>query len=331
MKSNQTIAIPARWNTDNLPLLHDKLAVVTGANSGLGYETTLGLARAGATVIMTARSLAKGQSAREQILREVPQAAERLRLMQLDLADLSFVRRFAEELLQGDAAHGLDLLINNAGVMALPYQKTADGFEMQFGTNHLGHFALTALLLPALESRPGARVVNVSSMAHRWGKINFDDLMRETSYSKWEAYGQSKVANLLFTFELQRRLAAAGSSVIAVAAHPGYSATNLQNAGPQMSGSNFTIALNNFANSLIAQSAAMGALPTLCAAAAPEVVGGDYIGPNGFREFWGHPAKVGSNSHSRDEAVAARLFAESEQLTGVQFALKATGVPTTAS
>ncbi len=183
MKSNQTSAIPARWNADHLPVLHEKLAVVTGANSGLGYETTLGLARAGATVVMTARSLAKGQSAREQILREVPQAADRLLLMQLDLADLSSVHRFADELLPNAAAHGLDLLINNAGVMALPYGKTADGFEMQFGTNHLGHFALTARLLPALERRPNARVVNVSSMAHRWGKVNFDDLMREQNYS----------------------------------------------------------------------------------------------------------------------------------------------------
>lgn len=304
-----------RWTLEQMPDQTGRLAVVTGANSGLGYETTLALAAKGAQVVMTSRSTEKGAAARAQILATTPDA--KLDVMQLDLADLSSIRAFA----QAFAAkyNRLDLLINNAGVMALPYQKTADGFEMQFGTNHLGHFALTGLMLDLLLQTNDSRIVNVSSMAHRWGEINFGDLQREKKYKKWEAYGQSKVANLHFTYELERRLAAAGQSIVSAAAHPGYSATNLQHAGPRMTGSRIEIFANTIANHWIAQSARRGALPTLYAATALEVSSGDYIGPDGFREFNGYPKKVASNKHSHDQAVAARLWEVSEELTGVKY------------
>jgi NAD(P)-dependent dehydrogenase (short-subunit alcohol dehydrogenase family) len=205
--------------------------------------------------------------------------------------------------------------------MALPYSRTADGFEMQFGTNHLGHFALTGLLLDVLLATDAARVVNVSSGAHRMGRIRFDDLQWEHGYRKWFAYGQSKLANLLFTLELQRRLEAAGKRPIAVACHPGYAATNLQAAGPRMAGSSLMEALVGVGNRLFSQNAAMGALPTLYAATAPDVQGGDYIGPDGLAELWGHPAKVGRSAAARDAATASRLWEVSEQLTRVSYPL----------
>ncbi|HXW85454.1 MAG TPA: oxidoreductase, partial [Candidatus Binataceae bacterium] len=214
----------------------------------------------------------------------------------------------------------LDILCNNAGVMALPHLKTRDGFEMQFGTNHLGHFALTGLLLEPLLAAKEARVVNVSSGAHRIGRINFDDLQLERGYGRWRAYGQSKLANLLFTFELQRRCDAARAKLMSVACHPGWAATELQAAGPRMEGSSLKETLFAIANRLFAQSAAMGALPTLYAAAAPEMAGGDYIGPDGFQETWGHPIKVPCSAAAHDTATAGRLWEVSERLTKVDYA-----------
>jgi NAD(P)-dependent dehydrogenase (short-subunit alcohol dehydrogenase family) len=227
----------------------------------------------------------------------------------LDLADLSSVKNFANTFL---AEHDqLDVLINNAGVMAVPYRKTADGFEMQFGTNHLGHFALTGLLIDLLKVTPNSRVVTVSSIAHLLGKINFDDLNSEQSYQKWSAYGQSKLANLLFAYELQRRSAKSNGNPISIAAHPGYAATNLQNSSSFFS----------FANKLVAQSPEMGALPTIYAATSPEIQGGEFIGPDGFLGQRGYPHKTQSNKRSHNQETARRLWKVSEELTGVRFML----------
>ena len=238
-------------------------------------------------------------------------------MMKLDLANQAQIREFV------DAFNGkyqtLHVLINNAGVMALPHRKTADGFEMQFGTNYLGHFALTGLLLDRLLRTGGTRIVTVSSGAHTMGYINFDDLQREKKYKKWEAYGQSKLANLLFAYELQRKLDAAGKDTLSVAAHPGYAATNLQSVGPRMAGSWFQEKTMGLLNKIFAQSQAMGALPTLYAATAPDVHGGEYFGPDGFNEMWGYPTKVESNDASHDEEVAKKLWAVSEELTGVSY------------
>jgi NAD(P)-dependent dehydrogenase (short-subunit alcohol dehydrogenase family) len=303
------------WSADDLPDLSGKTIIVTGGNSGIGYEAALQFARKRATVVLACRNLEKARVAADQIVAANRGAA--VETMELDLASLASVRNFADTFRRGHRA--LHALCNNAGVMAIPYRRTADGFEMQFGTNHLGHFALTGLLLDPMLATDGARVVNVSSGAHRTGRIRFDDLQWEHGYRKWFAYGQSKLANLLFTFELQRKLEAAGKSLISVACHPGYAATNLQAAGPRMQGSSFMESLMGVSNRLFAQSAAMGALPTLYAAAAPEVRGGDYIGPDGFGEMWGNPAKVGCSAAARDAAAAARLWAVSEELTGVRY------------
>ena len=266
-------------------------------------------------MVLACRDLEKARAAITVIADECRGAS--VAAMQLDLASLASIRNFAAAFVaRYDALH---VLCNNAGVMALPYRKTADGFEMQFGTNHLGHFALTGLLLDRLLATPDARVVNVSSGAHRFGSIRFDDLQWEHGYRKWAAYGQSKLANLLFTYELQRRLSAAGAAAISVACHPGYAATNLQLAGPRMEGSSFLESLSEFGNRVFAQDAAMGALPTLYAATAPDVRGGDYIGPDGLGEMKGYPRKVQSNRRSRDSAVAAKLWETSEKLTGVRY------------
>jgi NAD(P)-dependent dehydrogenase (short-subunit alcohol dehydrogenase family) len=288
------------------------VAIVTGANSGLGYETARALARKGATVIMAVRNLEKGHAAAERIEGEEP--AGNIEVLHLDLADLASVQRFAEVFQEG--YDQLDLLINNAGVMMVPQrQETADGFEMQFGTNHLGHFALTGRLLDLLLRTPGSRVVVVSSTAHRLGGINFEDLQAKESYSSVWAYGQSKLANLLFVYELQRRLDAAlandatGPGILVTASHPGWTSTNLQRH------SRFF----QWLNPLLAQRPEMGALPTLYAATAPDVVGGGFYGPGGFLELRGMPKQVHSNGRSHDQAAAARLWAESEALTGVRY------------
>ncbi|HEV2873871.1 MAG TPA: oxidoreductase [Thermoleophilaceae bacterium] len=287
--------------------------MVTGANSGLGLVTARELARKGARVVLACRNTQKGESA----LREVEAAAPgaQLELEELDLARLDSVREFAERF--GAGHQGLDLLINNAGVMATPRRSTADGFELQFGTNHLGHFALTAQLIGEMEGREDARVVALSSGAHRIGRIAFDNLAGDRRYFRWRAYGQSKLANLLFALELDRRLRAAGSTVKSMAAHPGYAATNLQFAGPP----GLDAAVMKVSNRVIAQSDDMGALPTLYAATEPGLEGGTFCGPDGFMEQRGHPKPVAPNKAARDREVARRLWEVSEEMTGVRFDL----------
>jgi len=285
-----------------------RVAVVTGANSGIGFHAARELAAHGAKVVLAVRDVeGKGADAAARMSGDVE-------VRHLDLADLASVRAFADRF-EGP----LDLLVNNAGVMATPRRMTADGFELQFGTNHLGHFALTGLLLDRLR---GGRVTTVSSGAHNIGWMRFDDLMGERRYQRWLAYGQSKLANLLFAFELQRRADAAGFDLTSTAAHPGYAATNLQMAGPQLEGSRVREALGRLGNVLLAQSDEMGALPTLYAAT-EDLPGGTYIGPDGFAEQRGHPKIVGANSRARDEESARRLWDVSEELTGVTFGFNA--------
>ena len=304
------------WSAADIPDLSGKLAIVTGANSGLGLETTRALARRGAQVVMACRSPSKAEAARAELIAGGI-AEDLLELRALDLADLASVRRFAEEILP--TSPRLDLLINNAGVMALPYSRTADGFEMQIGTNHLGHFALTGLLLGRLVETAGARVVTVASLMHKLGKIRFDDLSWERGYRSWPAYGQSKLANLLFGFELQRRLDAAGHRLLSLAAHPGYAATNLPSVGPQMRGATLSGRMFALGNRVLAQDAAAGALPSLYAATAADVRGGEYFGPAGPMELRGPPRRVSPLPKARDPEAAARLWALSTELTGVDY------------
>jgi NAD(P)-dependent dehydrogenase (short-subunit alcohol dehydrogenase family) len=299
------------WKAQDMPSQAGRVAVVTGANSGLGYHTALELARKGARVILAVRSAERGQQALTRLRAELPDAEAEVRA--LDLADLASVREFAAGL---DGP--LDLLVNNAGVMALPRRETSDGFEMQLGTNHLGHFALTGLLMPRLLAAGAPRVVTVSSSAHGMGRIDFDDLQSENGYQRWRAYGQSKLANLLFALELQRRADAAGAGLTSVAAHPGYAATNLQEAGPKMEGSRVRELLMKAANVVLAQSDAAGALPILYAAT-EDVPGGAYAGPSGFRGMRGSPTLVGMSRAAGDPETARRLWEESERLTGVEF------------
>jgi NAD(P)-dependent dehydrogenase (short-subunit alcohol dehydrogenase family) len=303
----------AKWTAEQIPDQRDRMTVVTGANSGLGLATARELARAGARVLLACRNLEKGASAVREIESAFPDA--QVEVEALDLGSLDSVRAFGERF---RAEHeGLDLLINNAGVMAPPHATTADGFELQLGTNHLGHFALTGLLIGAMEGREDARVVTVSSSAHRIGRMQFNDLQSERRYNRWRAYGQSKLANLLFALELDRRLRAAGSVVRSVAAHPGYAATNLQSAAPPTI-DRLVMAVTN---RLVAQSADMGALPILYAATDPDLPGGSFIGPDGIGEQRGHPRLVTPSRAARDETVAQRLWAISEELTGVPFEL----------
>ncbi len=303
------------WTASDLPDLTGRTVLVTGANSGIGFEAALQFAGKGAGVVLACRDPNKTEAAAAAIRDVHPGAV--LEAMPLDLARLASVRSFADAYRKSHSE--LHVLCNNAGVMALPYRRTADGFEMQFGTNHLGHFALTGLLLEPLLATSGARVVNLTSTAHRIGKMHFDDLHGERGYRRWAAYGQSKLANLLFSYELQRRLERRGAPVSSVACHPGYASTNLQLAGPRMEGSSWMETLSNLSNRIFSQSAAMGALPTLYAAAADDVRGGDYIGPDGFAETWGHPKKVRSSARSHDREAATRLWEVSEELTSVRF------------
>jgi NAD(P)-dependent dehydrogenase (short-subunit alcohol dehydrogenase family) len=304
-----------KWTAADIPDQSGRIAVVTGANSGLGLETARELVRAGAFVVLACRNTAKGESAAAGITAEVPGA--RIEVAELDLASLASVRAFAKRFRSEHAA--LDLLINNAGVMAPPRRETEDGFELQFGTNHLGHFALTGLLIEAMQQQDDARVVTVSSTAHRMGRLYFDNLQRMHGYHRWGAYGQSKLANLLFAYELDRRLRAAGSAVISLAAHPGYAATNLQTSAPPL----VDRLVMEVSNRVIAQSAAMGALPQLYAATYPGLEGGTFVGPDGVGEQRGHPKQVESSGGARDEEVARRLWEVSEDLTGVSFGLPA--------
>ncbi|HUE25340.1 MAG TPA: oxidoreductase [Solirubrobacteraceae bacterium] len=299
-----------RWTERDVPDQSGRLAVVTGANSGLGLATATGLARARAKVVLACRDEVKGAAAGGRICSAVPAAD--VHVARLDLGDLGSVRSFAENL----GFDRVDLLINNAGVMAPPRTLTKDGFESQFGTNHLGHFALTGLLLPRLQAAPEPRVVTVSSTLHRRGKIDFDDLQGERRYNPWDAYGQSKLANLMFCFELQRRAVAAGSPLTSMAAHPGYAATNLQSAVPHPFYARVFMALGN---RLLAQSAEMGALPTLYAATVPDLPGGSYIGPDGRGEQRGYPRIVTAAGKAYDEDSWRRLWEVSEALTGVHY------------
>jgi NAD(P)-dependent dehydrogenase (short-subunit alcohol dehydrogenase family) len=302
----------SKWTAADIPDQTGRIAVVTGANSGLGLVTARELARAGASVVLACRDTAKGAKAAGAIRAAAPAAD--VEVQALDLADLASVREFATRL--ADDRDRLDLLINNAGVMAPPRRVTADGFESQFGTNHLGHFALTGLLLTKLLAAVAPRVVTLASGMHRIGRIKFDDPQRERGYNNWLAYSQSKLANLLFCFELQRRATAADTTLISVAAHPGYAATNLQFAGPSRS---YERAMMALANKLVAQSAEMGALPTLYAATAPDLPGGSFVGPDGFMEGRGYPTIVTAAGKAYDEAAWRRLWALSEQLTDVHY------------
>jgi NAD(P)-dependent dehydrogenase (short-subunit alcohol dehydrogenase family) len=305
------------WTERDISDQSGKTFVITGGNSGIGWEAGRMLAEHGAHVILACRNADKAKDAVASIEKTAVKGAK-VEAMSLDLASLSSVERFAGEL--SGKVERLDALLNNAGLMALPYGKTADGFETQLGVNHLGHFALTGRLLPLLKKTPGARVVSVSSQAHRMGKMNWDDLMSERRYEKWTAYGQSKLANLLFTFELGRRLKKAGDGIVVTAAHPGYSATNLQHKGPEMEGSKLQGMFMSMGNGIFAQTASMGALPTLRAALDPAAVSGDYFGPGGIFEIAGYPVKVGTSARARDEASGKQLWERSVALTHVDYA-----------
>jgi NAD(P)-dependent dehydrogenase (short-subunit alcohol dehydrogenase family) len=300
-----------KWTTADIPDQNGRVAVVTGANTGLGYHVAAALAQTGAHVVLAVRNLDKGNLALARIVAAHPDAD--VTLQELDLGSLASVRTAAAALRK--AYPRIDLLINNAGVMGIPKQVTDDGFEMQFGTNHLGHFALTGLLLGNLLSVRGSRVVTVSSTGHRLrAAIHFDDLQWEHSYDRYAAYGQSKLANLLFTYELQRRLAEQHDNTIAVAAHPGASSTELGRSAPRL-----IKPLWALADTFLFQNAAMGALPTLRAATDPDVEGGQYFGPDGLGEQRGHPKLVSSSAQSHDHNLQRRLWTVSEELTGVTY------------
>jgi NAD(P)-dependent dehydrogenase (short-subunit alcohol dehydrogenase family) len=301
------MSIINKWTTENIPDQTGKTVIVTGANSGLGFETTLALVQKGANVIMACRDRGKGEAAAEKVRIGNPQGTAIF--MPLDLADLSSVRDFAAVLINEYPC--LDILINNAGVMAPPYGQTVDGFEMQLGINHFGHFALTGLLFDLLVKTPNSRVVTVSSYAYLFGRIKFNDLNSTKFYLKWMVYCQSKLANMLFAYELQRRLSQNGGNPISVAVHPGYAATNLQRASTV-----FT-----FLNPIVGQSQAMGALPSLYAATSPEIKGGDFVGPDGFLGQHGYPQKIRSRRGFYFKAVAGRMWEVSEEMTGVRFGI----------
>jgi NAD(P)-dependent dehydrogenase (short-subunit alcohol dehydrogenase family) len=299
----------AAWNSTDIPDQTGRTAVITGANTGLGYETARALAARGARVVLAVRNLDKGKAAADLIAKRSPQAE--VAVQELDLTSLESIRGAADEL-RASYPH-IDLLINNAGVMMTPKETTRDGFELQFGTNHLGHFALTGLLLDRVLDTPGSRIVTVSSQGHRFARrgIRFDDLQWERGYSRAGAYGQAKLANLMFTYELQRRLL--GTQTIAAAAHPGGSRSELSRNLPPVVQAVFTVLEPMF------QEAEMGALPTLRAATDPGVIGGQYYGPDGFAEQRGYPKIVASSAASHDTKAQRRLWAVSEELTGVVY------------
>ncbi|WP_412076326.1 oxidoreductase [Streptomyces xanthophaeus] len=308
------------WNATNIPDQSGRTAVVTGANSGIGYVTARELARRGAFVVLACRSAARGKAAEVRLRTEVP--GVQVEFAALDLADLASVREFAKA--YGQRRDTLDLLVNNAGVMALPYGRTADGFETQFGVNHLGHFALTGLLLPRLRAAAsGARIVNVSSGFHVLGDIDRTALAAldaggEQGYRRWIAYGRSKTANLLFTHELSRRLTAAGSTITAAAAHPGYASSNLHAGAATLEGPTLNSRVAAFGNAVVAQPAARGALPTLYAATAPGVRPDAFIGPRfGWR---GAPVRSWRAKRTLDDTSGELLWTASEKLTGVSYA-----------
>jgi NAD(P)-dependent dehydrogenase (short-subunit alcohol dehydrogenase family) len=301
------------WTINNIPNLTGKVIIVTGANSGIGFEAAREFIRKGATTILACRNMNKAQAALSKIQAEIPNA--RAEVMCLDLASLKSIHEFVEAF---KARYDrLDVLLNNAGIMMVPYTQTEDGFESQLGTNHLGHFALTGLLIELLEKTPGSRVVNISSNGHRMGRMDFDNLLYKSkgSYSRVGAYGRSKLSNLLFTYELERRIEANGGNPIAVAAHPGLADTHLADHfwGGRLNG------LSHAYLKAMAQDAAMGALPGIRAAVDPDVKGGQYYGPDGPRESKGYPVLVHSNQASHNEADARHLWQVSEELTGVKY------------
>ncbi|HTB97192.1 MAG TPA: oxidoreductase [Terracidiphilus sp.] len=317
---------PRGWTADLIPSQEGRRVMITGGNSGIGYETALELARRGAEVVLPARTPAKANGALERIRREVPGA--KLHGGTLDLASLGSVRAYAAEFAVRFPGASIDVLINNAGVMAVPTRElTVDGYERQFATNYLGPFLLTALLYGQIKQKAGSRIVIVSSSASKMGKIEFDNLQGERRYiPMWGAYAQSKLADSVFAVELQRRLAAAGSKVIAAAAHPGYAVTNLQTSGPGESGGGLVQRLAMVLLKPIAsQDAAHGALPTLFAAAAPGVVPGGYYGPDRMMELKGYPVPVAVAKAARDAAMGERLWSETEKLVGTRFEIGRVG------
>jgi NAD(P)-dependent dehydrogenase (short-subunit alcohol dehydrogenase family) len=310
-----------KWTVARMPDQSGRTVIVTGANSGLGYWATAAFARKGADVVMACRSERRGREAAADIEADAPDAT--LDVRHLDLADLDSVARFADDFLADyDDLHAL---CNNAGVMAIPRGETADGFETQFGVNHLGHFALTGHLFDRLRETDGeTRVVTQSSGLHERGQIDFSDLQGEREYDKWDAYGQSKLANLLFAFELDRRLDAAGiDDVTSVGCHPGYADTNLQRRGPEQAGSTLRLYLMKIANAVFAQDAEQGALPLCYAATAADIEGGEYVGPTGFMDMRGAPGRATPSDRARNLDTAARLWGVSEELTGVEYDLDA--------
>lgn len=304
-----------RWTYNDIPSQEGRVAIVTGANSGLGYYTSKGLAEKGCEVIMACRNIKKGEEARKVLLKENP--ALDLKLMELDLSDLASVGNFADAFRESHTR--LDLLINNAGLMAIPLRRTAQGFEMQFGVNHLGHFALTGLLFDLLKSTERSRVVNVASAAHKIGEIRFDDIHWEKGYSKWKAYGMSKLANIHFTHELADKVAARGIDIRVVAAHPGYSDSKLIEKGPEMNGHSFLVKAGRFVNGIVAQRTEMGALPQLYAATSPDAVHRGYYGPGGFGGMRGYPERTFPQRCKVSKDTQEQLWALSEKLTGVSF------------
>lgn len=302
-----------QWTTENIPDLTGKVVIITGGNSGIGYEAAKEFARKGAQIILASRNKNKAKAALSRIQTEIP--GFRAEIYQLDLADLKSIKQFTDTFKK--KYNRLDVLLNNAGIMMVPYGKTKDGFELQLGTNHLGHFALTGTLIDLLLNTPGARVVNVSSNAHYFGEMDFSNLMYENGegYSAQKAYGRSKLANLLFTYELQRRFNAVGVDAIALAAHPGISNTNLA----AHIFKRWRLKILQPLMGLMLQSAAMGALPSIRAAVDSSVSGGQYFGPNGSKERSGYPVVVLSNENSHNLEDALQLWEISEKLTGVSY------------
>ena len=301
-----------KWNFDDIPDLSGKTIIVTGGNSGLGFEAVKSLSVKGSETILACRSAKNGESAKKQILEEHPNA--QINVMNLDLADLKSIHSFA---MKFDAQyHKVDVLLNNAGIIC-PYKKTKDGFEIQIGTNHLGHFALTGLLLHCLKNTKGSRVINVSSLGHKFGKMIFDNFMFEKGdYSIMKAYGRSKLSNLLFTYELQRKFEKFNIDCIAVAAHPGVAKSNLAKYVTKKLLYKIGMAISS---SIMSQNSSMGALPEIRASVDPLVKGGDYFGPGGFQEWRGYPVKVKSNNASHDLKNAEKLWEISEKLTKINY------------
>ncbi|MGI9566763.1 MAG: oxidoreductase [Nitrosopumilus sp.] len=301
-----------KWTFDDIPDLSGKTIIVTGSNSGIGYEAIKYFSAKGAQTILACRNIKNGKSAKEQILEEYPNA--KINVMNLDLADLESIHSFATKF--NEKYSKLNVLLNNAGIVC-PYEKTKDGFEIQIGTNHLGHFALTGLLLHHLKNTKGSRVVNVSSLGHKSGKMNFDNFMFEKgSYTIMKAYSKSKLSNLLFTYELQRKFEKFNIDCIAVAAHPGVAKSSLSKYVTKKPLYKIGMAI---ANSIMSQSTSMGVLPEIRASVDPLVKGGDYFGPGGFQELKGHPIKVKSNNASHDLDNAKRLWEISEDLTKISY------------